>query len=166
MTSALSLDPKFSTFDELDTAIKQYQTQYICVLVTKDSRSIEAAQNRLAQKGLNPELKYNKLKFPDHHGEENRKRVTKGERQTTTSKIGCLCRIHFNTTEDGQQVMLKSWIEELNHEITEEVFTHLHRTRKLDKDTLQEVQELLRDPNQRLVRQHFADKTSRKMCIT
>ena len=159
MSSVLSLGQKFNTYDELDAAIKQYQTQNFCVLVTKDSRSIEAAQKR-----LNPELKYNELKFACHHEGENRKRVTKGERQTATSKIGCPFRMHFKTTEDGQQLMLKNWINEHNHDITEDVYTHHHRTRKLDKDTLKEVQEMLRvDPDRRLRRQHLGDKTSKEI---
>ena len=134
--SALCLGQSFSCFEDLDTAIKQYQTQNFCVLVTKDSRSIEAAQKRLAQKKLNPALKYNELKFACHHGGYYRKRATnKDLRETTTSKKGCPFVIHFKTSEDGQQLVLKNWITNHNHEITEEVFTHHHRTRKLDKET-------------------------------
>ena len=163
--SALCLGESFSCFEDLDAAIKQYQTQNFCVLVTKDSRSIEAAQKRLAQNMLNPALKYNELKFACHHGGNYRKRATnKDLRETTTSKKGCPFVIHFKTREDGQQLVLKNWISDHNHEITEEIFTHHHRTRKLDKETEKEVQEMLRvDPDRRLVRHVFAEKTSKEI---
>ena len=110
MSLVFHVGQRFSSFDELSQAIKQYQDENMCVLVTRDSRSVEAAQKRLANKILNPALKYNDVKYACHHGGDYRKRGKKGERQTSTAKIGCPFRLQFRTTEDGQQLELKSWM--------------------------------------------------------
>ena len=50
MSSVLSVDQRFSSFGELDNALKRYQAEAFCVLVERGSRSIQAAQKRLSNK--------------------------------------------------------------------------------------------------------------------
>ena len=68
MSSVFSVGQKFSSFIELDTALKKYQAESFCVLVVRDSRGIQAAQKRLTNKTLNPQLKYIDVKYACHHG--------------------------------------------------------------------------------------------------
>ena len=52
---------------------------------------------------------YSDVTYACHHKGEYRKRVGKGERQTSTAKLGCPFTIQFRTTGDGQQLELNSW---------------------------------------------------------
>ena len=142
MSSVFYVGQRFDSFNELSQAIKQYQKENLCVLVTRDSRSIEAAQKRLANKTLNPALKYNDVKYTCQHGGDYRERQRKGLRQTSTSKIGCPFSLQFRTTEDGQQLELKGWLNSHNHDITDDGNTRKSKRRKLDGECTQASEDI------------------------
>ena len=81
---------------------------------------------------------------------------------TSTAKTGCPFKLQFRVSLDGQMLQLCSWDIGHNHEVSEEVFQHHPKMRKLDEESLKEAKEMLKvDPNRKLLRQHFAEKTGK-----
>ena len=63
-------------------------------------------------------------------------------------------------------LQLRRWDIEYNHEVSEEVFQHHPKMRKLDEESLKEANEMLKvDPNRKLLRQHFAEKTGKTVIM-
>ena len=60
----------------------------------------------------------------------------------------------------------RDWNLEHNHKVNEEVFRHHPKNRRLDEGSMKEAKEMLRvDPNRKLVRQHFAEKTGKTLIM-
>lgn len=64
--------------------------------------------------------------------------------------------IQIRCSPDGQTLMIKSIIDEHNHEISQKTFVHLPRQRRLDKDTLEQTKNMLNvKANKKMVQDHI-----------
>ena len=98
---------------------------------------------------MNTALKYYEVKYVCHQGGQFRSGRNKGiHPNTSTAKTGCPFKLHFMVSLDGQMLQLRSWDIGHNHEVSEEVFQHHPKMRKLDEESLKEAKEMRKvDPN-------------------
>ena len=164
MSQLLTLHQKFDSFEELDATITKYQSLTFSVLIIKDCRRIETARKRAFNKTLKETLKYNNIMYTCYRGGEYKKRGH-AIRKTTTSKTGCPFMLNFKATKDGQQLELKDWVTEHNHDLlTKEAFLQHRRTRRLDPDNRKEAEDLLKlNTDRKVVRKHFVAKTGKQL---
>ena len=92
----------------------------------------------------------------------------KGERKVRDrhllQRLGFHLGSNFYTTEVEQQLALKNWWREHNHEITVDIYTHHPRICRLDVTCIKEVEDILRvDPNREMVRHYFVEKKEKQL---
>ena len=76
----IQVGSSFSSFDDLENRITQYQEDRFVQYYKRDSRSIEAASKRAPSKSFNPRIKYSELVYSCIHGGKKFKSKSKGYR--------------------------------------------------------------------------------------
>ena len=165
--AVFSVAQVFSSLTELKAAVGKYQQDKLCVLSKADTRTIEAAQKKCPNKSLNRDLKYCEAKFVCHHGGTYKSGRGKGMRPNqSTAKTGCPFKLQFWSTLDGQMLQLRNSTLEHNHKLSAEVYHHHPKQRKLDSKDIKTASAMLKlDPNRKLVRQHFVEKTGKPIVM-
>ena len=79
---SFSVGDSFSTFEDLENKVKEYEGTHFVQVWKRDARTIGAAKKRL-DKFLKPELKYYELKYYCIHGGQAFKAKGKGSRNTS-----------------------------------------------------------------------------------
>lgn len=65
---ALYVGCQFSSFEELEVAVKRYQEQTGTQLYKRDSRTVEAASKRNTRKNYKEEIRYSEINYFCVHG--------------------------------------------------------------------------------------------------
>ena len=81
-TSAFTVGSKFDSFDDLSSAIKDYERVNSVTLYTRSSRSIMAAKKRAPKRHFSESLKYSELDYACVHGGRQYKSHSKGIRKS------------------------------------------------------------------------------------
>jgi hypothetical protein len=137
---------KFSSLNELEGAISQYESQHYCQLWKRDTRTSDATSKRVPKRveSTNKGLKYYSLKLSCKFGgkaslqRENKTRVSSSFRQC------CLFEIYLMLSLDGQALEFSKVHDEHKHQISCELFNHLPRQRRLVGQDKEEIKEAIR----------------------
>ena len=117
---------EFTSYNELEKKINNYERTRYSTLIRRDSRTIDAAVNKkciLADKVSTENktmLKYYELLYTCIHGGRKQKRTSsKGLRQTSTFQKDCPFRMSVRLSKDGTKLMVTSMTNEhVNHEVS------------------------------------------------
>eukprot|EP00794_Sanderia_malayensis_P013300 gene13300-14673_t len=78
----------------------------------------------------------------------------------------CQFRIKLRTTSNGEKLVIKSIVDEHNHENTQEAFSHLPKQRQLDQDLISEAEKLLMlKSNKKLVQNYIKTVTGKNVLL-
>ncbi|XP_033226589.1 uncharacterized protein LOC117179061 [Belonocnema kinseyi] len=126
----------FNSYEELEHAIRKYEIENFVLLSKRDSRTIASART---SKKINPELKYQELKFTCIHGGKNFKSKGTGKRERRTFQQNCPMMMRFRVSTNGKSLELKQMTEVHNHEVNPIWFKHYNRQRRLDPEVETEI---------------------------
>ncbi|XP_028131144.2 uncharacterized protein LOC114326888 [Diabrotica virgifera virgifera] len=143
----------FSSFNEFNNILTQYEKDKRQKFVIKGSRSIKMTEKILKRK-LKEDLKYYEVQYICVHGGAVRRRG-KGIRKTRTYKMNCPAAIKLRATKTGDFLQIKQLVERHeNHEMSEVVYDDLPTNRKLNANE-QSIVENLMDvrENKKLIQQ-------------
>lgn len=166
MDIPIKIGNRFSSFDEVQKVIGDYEKKFFVNLWKNDCKKVDGA--RFKHRNLKQELVYAEIKYSCAlGGRAYTSKPTTGERPNQkTSKIGCPFEIRFKPSQDGQFLEVSKIVDKHNHPITEASFKYHPKQRKLDSDALQEAAYLLRhDCPKRNVLDTLSDKTGQRLVM-
>ena len=157
----LSIGDRFSSFAELEQKVKSYQVANYVQLWKRDTRTIAAAQRRTPNRHFNPDIKYAEILYSCVHGGRKHLSKSTGKRpNTSTFKVDCPFQLKLKASDDGHSLIIKQYISEHNHDISQPLFNHLPAQRRLEQPEKNKAAEMLKvSANRKLVRQHLAETT-------
>ncbi|KAM9314821.1 uncharacterized protein KZ484_024514 [Pholidichthys leucotaenia] len=141
----LHVGESFSSFDELETAIKEYEQHKLTNFYKRSSRTIEAYKKRLrSDKTFSDQLKFAEVNYACIYGGKNFKSHVSGKRPNhSTFQQKCPALIKVGLSTDGSQLVIKKLIEDHNHLISETTYKHLPKQRCVDGTVRREVNKIL-----------------------
>ncbi|XP_028417228.1 uncharacterized protein LOC114541513 [Dendronephthya gigantea] len=142
----LKVGQKFSSFEEVKVAIARYEETNYVNLYVNDSRSIVSALKRTPEKVFKPELKYFYLNYTCvAGGSRTFKSKSKGARPNqSTFRKGCPMQVKLRVSKDGNFLEVVVLNETHNHECDEVSFKHFPKQRRLNEETVNETNKLLK----------------------
>ncbi|KAH9384541.1 hypothetical protein HPB48_026549 [Haemaphysalis longicornis] len=157
---------KFSTFRELEAAVKQYSEEKLVQFYIRDCRSITAAKAKV-KRFLNDRLEKYQVHYCCIQGGKSFKSRSKGERECSTFQVGCPAFIKCRASDDGNFLEVIEVNETHNHEISKPLYSHLPQTRALrDPAAKEEATELLAlHANKKLVKKRLEEKTGKLVLL-
>ncbi|XP_014253093.1 uncharacterized protein LOC106668655 [Cimex lectularius] len=102
---------RFRSFEEVSEFIKAYEAEKKQKFWIRSSRSVEAVR-KILRRPLNKKIKYYELQYSCVHGGIEFKTRSKGLRRKGTYKIDCPAKIKIRATMDGNQLEIKSFIDD------------------------------------------------------
>ena len=143
----------YSDYDDLDKVVKQFEQDNYVKLYKKESRTIEASKKRCPNRKFNPKVKYSEVSFACIHNGKYKPNTKTGERPNhKTNRIGCGFVIKLRSTADGQHLMVTSFVDSHNHDISKEEFQMNPANRKLDPDMQNEIHSIVKmNGNRKLI---------------
>ncbi|XP_052128681.1 uncharacterized protein LOC127750611 isoform X2 [Frankliniella occidentalis] len=145
--ATLHLNKVFNSFEEFEQAQEKYENENFMVWVRGRSTSVEHANALLRSKGrtdlFDEKLKYRYVNFSCKLGvlpnQEKRIGTGKGDRPRQEShKIGCPAFLYLSA-KGRNQLFIKEFVPEHNHECDERVFNQLPEKRDLTSDAQEKV---------------------------
>ena len=137
---ALKVGDKFSSYEDVESAIRIFSKENTVDLHKRDSRTLGAAvrQKRITEdRGVkNGALKYYQIKYACiFGGRDNYKARGQGSRKTKTFQCGCPYSIELLLTDDGYHLEIKSFNREhKNHKDDGQGYAYLPKSRKLNEE--------------------------------
>ncbi|XP_018568553.2 N-acetylneuraminate lyase-like isoform X1 [Anoplophora glabripennis] len=107
----------FPAFDDLEETVIKTCKENSVQFYRRDSRKIENAVKRNAQKNYNPEIVYSEIKYACIYGGRKFRSQGVGVRKSKTFKKECPAYIKAVATNDGQQLIIKSICSTHNHPV-------------------------------------------------
>ena len=158
----------FSSYEELQKEIAQFERDNLVNVAKKHSRTIENAVKRGCNKSFNEGIVYAEVNFVCKHSCTFRPRPTKGVRPNTrTEKCGCPFVMKFRATTDGQGLLMTQFVNQHNHDTSEEEFRLNIKQRKVDSDTEKEIAKMIGlNANRKMVQSHFPEKTGKAILMS
>ena len=140
-----TIGESFNSFAELEQKVDSFQEANSVGLWKRDTRTIAAAQKRMPNRPLNPELKYAELVYSCVHGGRKHTSKSTGIRpNTSTFKVDCPFQLKFRYSEDGQSLIIMKYINEHNHETSKPLYNLLPAQRRLPQPVKNKATEMLK----------------------
>ena len=158
----------FANLNEIDEAIKQYESRNFCQLWKRDARTLEAARRRVRKRveTVNTRLKYYSLKLSCKFGGKAPKQREKISRASSSFRQYCPFEIYLSLSQCGQKLEVVKVHDEHNHQISRELYNHFPRQRRLDGQNKEEVKEAIRlKANKKLIQQKIEQATGRPITM-
>ncbi|XP_075556315.1 uncharacterized protein LOC142588445 [Dermacentor variabilis] len=148
---------KFSSFEELRSAIANYERTVYAEFWISKSRTVHAARKKGITRPIDENLTYYSLTYSCKHGGRTHKSVSTGARpKQTTYKINCPAHISFLATKDGKCLEVIEVVDQHTHTLSEKCFQHLPRQRRLNEEETGEAKKLLAlKANKKCIQGHF-----------
>nr|XP_047138019.1 uncharacterized protein LOC124814399 [Hydra vulgaris] len=160
-SASFYLNQKFDSFASLQNFIKEYENLNFVQLWKRDSRKILAAKKRLS-KELKESLVYYEVKYCCIQGGVNFKSRSRGLRSASTFRQKCPVNVVLRESKDGQNLQVKSLNMNHNHEVSQELYSHLPKQRKLPEDFEREAVKMIKlKANKKLIKQQLSQQTGK-----
>ena len=150
MVVEFEVGEKFSSFQELEKKIHNYEETEHAKLWKRDSRTIQAA---IKKKSISAEkvptteeqekLKYYEVRYACVHGGRIHKSASSGARASHTFRDNCPFNLIIRLFNDGKSLSVRSINTEHNHILGEESYKYYPSVRRLSDDQLSYAQEQL-----------------------
>ncbi|KAI0219441.1 hypothetical protein LSAT2_029026 [Lamellibrachia satsuma] len=134
---SLKVGDSFESFLDVQTKIKEIEDETTVQLYRRDCKTLVASMSRYPGRAgkAKPELKYYLLDYCCVFGGRRHKSRSTGDRiNTKTLRQHCPATIKLGLSQDCQQLVVASMNETHNHEVSQNVYAHLPRQRKMTPD--------------------------------
>ena len=169
---ALKVGDKFSSYEDVESAIRIFSKENTVDLHKRDSRTLGAAvrQKRITEdRGVkNGALKYYQIKYACiFGGRDNYKARGQGSRKTKTFQCGCPYSIELLLTDDGYHLEIKSFNREhKNHKDDGQGYAYLPKSRKLNEEDRAHVTGLIAiGANKKLIQKQMSTSTGKSITM-
>lgn len=127
----------FSSFNDLSQKLSEYSEQNFCHFYIKDSKKLAPDEV------VNPQLIYRHIVYSCIYGGQKPRFRGSGTRSVSSIRHGCPANVYLRVTKDREHLQVRSFVENHNHELSEESFRAAAQDKKLPEDLKTEVEELL-----------------------
>jgi hypothetical protein len=139
---------KFHTISEFDDAKAKYEELHFCELWKRDVRTLASAQERVPKRVANADLNLQR------------------KRDTNSFKQGCQFEIYIVLSQDGKALEVMKLADVHNHSLSEQLYRHLPRQRKLTGTLKEEVTSSVRlKANSKLIQHKIQISTGRPVTL-
>jgi zinc finger SWIM domain-containing protein 3 len=153
---------RFSNIAELEAAQARYEGRNFCELWKRDVRTLVAALKRVPKRvaNANVSLKYYSVKLCCKFGGKSVKQREDRQRDTKSFKRGCPFEVYLALSSDGATLDVLKISETHNHPLSEDVYRHLPRQRRLTGSLKEEAKNAVRlKANSKLLQQEIQGST-------
>lgn len=155
---------KFTSIEELELCIKEYEAEKFIQLWKRDAKTIEHMRKVCPEKlkNANKRLKYYSLTYACYKGGRKFKSKGKALRSSSTLKNDCGMAIKLALSSDGGNLIVNVFNEDHNHSPNKNEFNALPRQRKLNESDKEEVSHLMKlKCNKKLLQSYIQNKTGK-----
>ncbi|XP_028413631.1 uncharacterized protein LOC114536483 isoform X1 [Dendronephthya gigantea] len=159
---------KFYTVNDFNEAKAKYEDIHFCELWKRDVRTLVSAQKRVPKRVANAELslQYYSLKLSCKFGGRKAENRDDRKRDTKTFKQGCQFEVYIVLSTDGKALEVMKMTMDHNHSLSEELYKHLPRQRKLTGALKEEIQGAVRlKANNKLLQQKIQTTTGQRVTL-
>jgi hypothetical protein len=132
---------KFHTISEFDDAKAKYEELHFCELWKRDVRTLASAQKQVPKRVANADLnlQYYSVKLVCKFGGRSTIKRDDRKRDSNSFKQGCQFEIYIVLSQDGKALEVMKVADVHNHSLSEQLYRHLPRQRKLTGTLKEEV---------------------------
>ena len=165
-TMALSVGTKFSSYEDLQLAIKSYESENFVNFYKKECKKIASLKKEVKHREFKEELVYGSIVFACVKNGKYKYRSTTGERPNqSTFRTGCEFAIKLRSL-DGKFLTVTHHGPNHNHECTQTNFRHYPSQRRLDIEQTKTVKDMVKlDANKKLIQAHIEEDTDKVVLL-
>ncbi|KAK8783507.1 hypothetical protein V5799_010127 [Amblyomma americanum] len=162
----MKVGEKFSTFEELEDAVKAYSDENYVQYYKRESRAVAAAKRKGIKRYINENILVYQVHYHCIKGSRTFKTRSRGERETKTFVDGCPAYFKCCVSADGEHLEVMSSHTEHNHPISQAIYEQLPKQRALLEAVKVEVRQLMQlKANKKLLKQKIQQDTGKVVLL-
>ncbi|KAK8772097.1 hypothetical protein V5799_024660 [Amblyomma americanum] len=162
----MKVGEKFSTFEELEDAVKAYSDENYVQYYKRESRAVAAAKRKGIKRYINENILVYQVHYHCIKGGRTFKTRSRGERETKTFVDGCPAYFKCCVSADGEHLEVMSSHTEHNHPISQAIYEQLPKQRALPEAVKVEVRQLMQlKANKKLLKQKIQQDTGKVVLL-